>query len=66
MIETHKMQILQEASQKYGPLCVGLDTDPSYIPESIIKAVGSVEEAVLTYNKEIIFYIRPYEYKCVF
>lgn len=35
-------------------LCVGLDTDPSYIPESVIKAVGSPSEAVFAYNKEII------------
>ncbi len=50
----HKMQELQELAFKDGPLCVGLDTDPSYLPESVIKAVGSKEEAVLTYNKEII------------
>lgn len=48
------MQILQEFAAERGPLCVGLDTDPSYLPESVIKAVGSAEEAVLAYNKEII------------
>lgn len=48
------MQILQELAAERGPLCVGLDTDPSYIPESVVKAVGSPEEAVLAYNKEII------------
>lgn len=48
------MQILQELAAERGPLCVGLDTDPSYLPESVIKAVGSPEEAVLAYNKEII------------
>lgn len=48
------MQILQELAAERGPLCVGLDTDPSYIPESVMKAVGSPEEAVLAYNKEII------------
>lgn len=48
------MQILQELAAERGPLCVGLDTDPSYLPESVIKAVGSAEEAVLAYNKEII------------
>ena len=42
----HKMQELQELAFKDGPLCVGLDTDPSYLPESVIKAVGSKEEAV--------------------
>lgn len=48
------MQILQELAAERGPLCVGLDTAPSYLPESVIKAVGSAEEAVLAYNKEII------------
>lgn len=54
MITKHKMQELQERAELQGPLCVGLDTDPSYIPDSVVKAVGSKEEAVLTYNKEII------------
>lgn len=54
MITKHKMQELQELASERGPLCVGLDTDPSYIPNSIIKTIGSKEEAVLTYNKEII------------
>ena len=48
------MQELQELAAERGPLCVGLDTDPSYLPASVIKSVGSAEEAVLTYNKEII------------
>ncbi len=54
MITKHKMQELQELAAVNGPLCVGLDTDPSYLPDSVIKAVGSPEEAVLMYNKEII------------
>ena len=54
MITKHKMQELQELAAERGPLCVGLDTDPSYLPDSVIKAVGSAEEAVLAYNKEII------------
>ena len=45
------MQVLQELAAKNGPLCVGLDTDPSYIPENIIKQYGSAPEAVLAYNK---------------
>lgn len=48
------MQILQEAVAKYGPLCVGLDTDPSYIPPSLLKQYSSPAAAVLAYNKEII------------
>ncbi len=48
------MQELQELSAIRGPLCVGLDTDPSYIPESVVRAFGSAEDAVLAYNREII------------
>lgn len=48
------MQILQETAAKFGPLCVGLDTDPSYIPESVAKKFESPAQAVLAYNKEII------------
>lgn len=50
----HFMEKLRELSEKNGPLCVGLDTDPSYIPENILKSFKSPAEAVLSYNKEII------------
>ncbi len=50
----HYMELLQDAAVKNGPLCVGLDTDPSYLPESILKVFGSPAEAILAYNKEII------------
>ena len=48
------MQLLQELSLKNGPLCVGLDTDPSYIPENILAKYESPAQAVLAYNKAII------------
>lgn len=48
------METLKELSEKNGPLCVGLDTDPSYIPEHILKEFPSPAAAVLAYNKEII------------
>ena len=48
------MQLLQELSLKNGPLCVGLDTDPSYIPENIRAQYESAPAAVLAYNKAII------------
>lgn len=48
------MELLQEAASKYGPLCVGLDTDPSYLPAPLLTVLGSPAEAVLAYNKEII------------
>ena len=48
------MQRLQEAAKKNGPLCVGLDTDASYVPEYISKNFSSPAQAVLAYNKAII------------
>lgn len=48
------MQALQELSLKNGPLCVGLDTDPCYIPENILESYESPALAVLAYNREII------------
>lgn len=48
------MQVLQELAISNGPLCVGLDTDPSYIPENILNSYSSKPEAVLAYNKAII------------
>lgn len=62
----HLMQQLQEAALKNGPLCVGLDTDPSYLPESVLKAFDSSVEAVLAYNKEIIKRVSEDKSACCF
>lgn len=48
------MQQLQEAASSISPLCVGLDTDPSYLPAPLLKIFDSPAQAVLAYNKEII------------
>lgn len=48
------MQILQEAARRFGPLCVGLDTDPSYIPQNILSEFPTQAAAVLAYNKAIL------------
>ncbi len=48
------MEILREKAEKDGPLCVGLDTSPLYIPKPLIKILGGEAEAVLEYNKEIV------------
>ncbi len=50
----HNMQILKELAQKNGPLCVGLDTSPSYLPESILKKYSSPAKAVLDFNASLI------------
>lgn len=51
---THEMQRLQKAALENGPLCVGLDTDISYIPPKIVALFDSPAEAVVVYNREII------------
>ena len=58
------MQLLQEAAAKNGPLCVGLDTDPSYLPESVKRTYTSPAQAVLAYNKEIIKRIQSENSAC--
>ena len=60
------MQVLQELAAKNGPLCVGLDTDPSYIPENIIKQYESAPAAVLEYNKQIINRVAADKTACCF
>ena len=62
----HIMQQLQEKAAENGPLCVGLDTDPSYLPESVLKAFDSPVEAVLAYNKEIIKRVAAEKSACCF
>ena len=62
----HILQKLQEVAVQNGPLCVGLDTDPSYLPESVLKAFDSPVEAVLAYNKEIIKRVAADKSACCF
>ncbi len=62
----HSMQKLQELAVENGPLCVGLDTDPSYIPESVIARYPSKEDAVLAYNLGIIKQVVKDKSACCF
>lgn len=62
----HNMQILQEMAVKNGPLCVGLDTDPSYLPQPLLKVFSSPAEAILAYNKEIIKRVAAEKSACCF
>ncbi len=48
------MELLREKAAQNGPLCIGLDTDPSYIPSSLLRKFPSKAEAVFSYNKAII------------
>lgn len=40
--------------EKVGVVCLGLDTNPSYIPEEYINNFPSTGEAIASFNKEII------------
>lgn len=62
----HNMQLLQEAASLYGPLCVGLDTDPSYIPQNIREQFSSDAQAVLEYNRLIINRVVEEKTACCF
>ncbi len=62
----HNMQRLQELAAKYGPLCVGLDTDPSYIPQPVLAKYSTPAQAVLSYNKEIISRVKSAGSACCF
>ena len=66
MNNNHKMLVLQELAQKNGPLCVGLDTDPSYIPDSVLKNYAYAADAVLAYNQAIINRVAADKSACCF
>ncbi len=66
MSTKHRMQVLQELAVKNGPLCVGLDTDPSYIPQNIIEQYSTPCDAVYAYNKAIIERVAADNSACCF
>lgn len=45
---------LFEDVKNYGHVCLGLDTDVSYIPEELIRKHVSVEDSIFEFNKRII------------
>ncbi|HZK19849.1 MAG TPA: orotidine-5'-phosphate decarboxylase [Treponemataceae bacterium] len=59
-ITTYQMRRLQDACAVKGPLCCGLDTDPSYVPPEVLKSFKTPSEAVLTYNLELIKACAPF------
>lgn len=50
----YAMKRLQAACAEKGPLCVGLDTDPAYLPAEVLRMYESPTAAVLAYNKALI------------
>lgn len=50
----YAMKRLQAACADKGPLCIGLDTDPTYIPKNILSNYTCPADAVLAYNRALI------------
>ena len=48
------MQKLVEAVQKKGPVCVGLDTQYSFLPDYIKEKSGTDGEKILEFNRAVI------------
>ena len=61
----HVMQVLQKAARANGPLCIGLDTDPAYLPPSVLGG-GTGAAAVLAYNTAIIERVAAQKSACCF
>lgn len=53
MVNNMIIDKLFEEVQKFGPICVGLDTDLSYIPEHLSK-IENISDRVFSFNKDII------------
>jgi len=52
--KSYAMKRLQASCNEKGPLCIGLDTDPSYLPPHILQSFESPAKAVLAYNRALI------------
>ncbi|HHU36122.1 MAG TPA: orotidine-5'-phosphate decarboxylase [Treponema sp.] len=50
----YAMKRLHASCLEKGPLCIGLDTDPSYLPKKIVSSYKTPADAVLAYNKTLI------------
>jgi orotidine-5'-phosphate decarboxylase len=50
----YAMARLKAACEERGPLCVGLDTDPEYLPPEVLRMHDFPADAVLEYNKALI------------
>ncbi len=56
----YAMERLRAACVEKGPLCVGLDTDPSYLPPEVLRMHDSPAEAVLAYNRALVGATSPH------
>ena len=48
------MDKLYEAVEARGPVCVGLDTDFSYLPEDFVDSTLSRGENIVRFNRKLI------------
>lgn len=53
-MKNYAMNRLHASCSKNGPLCIGLDTDPSYLPQKILHSFKTPADAVLAYNLALI------------
>ena len=54
MMTNTNMDRLYAAVQARGPVCVGLDTDISYLPEDFVDSAKTAGENIVAFNKAII------------
>ncbi len=50
----HNMDKLAQRARKYGPVCVGLDTQPGFLPKAIQDMDMSLGEKILLFNKKVV------------
>ena len=60
------MDKLFKRVEERGVVCVGLDTDPSYLPLSVLSVFDNPAQAVIAYNKEIIKSVERTKSACCF
>lgn len=50
----HMMDALASRAKTHGPVCVGLDTQVSFLPQAIQEMDLSLGEKILLYNKKVV------------
>jgi len=56
----NRQQLIENIARKRSFLCVGLDSDPKKLPQSVLDHSESVAQAMLTFNKAVIDAVAPY------
>ncbi len=58
--QAYAMTRLRQSCEQRGPLCVGLDTDPAYLPPELLRMYESPSAAVRAYNLALIEATAPH------